>query len=148
MLSIAHGLTGAFIAAKVHNPYISIPIIIAAHFFEDYVPHWDVGQGLTKKIKSHKAAFLEELFTDFPASILLVFFFFQYNQPFSIYPWLGWFFALLPDFIEFPHLFLGWNFTPIKQLAAIHKFFHHSIPNKVIGLIPQILVIILIYFLK
>ena len=148
MLSIAHAATGAFIATKIHNPYLSVPLIIASHFLEDYIPHWDVGQGLTKKIKSHKAAFLQELFTDLPASILIVFFFFQYGQSFSIYPWLGWFVALLPDFIEFPYLFLGWRFTPIKQLAAFHKYFHHSIPDKLRGLLPQLLVLILIYLFK
>lgn len=148
MLSIAHGVTGALIATKIGNPYISIPLIIAAHFIEDYIPHWDVGQGLTKKVKSHKAAFWQELLTDFPASILLVYFFFQYGKPFSILPWLGWFFALLPDFFEFPYMFLGWRFFPIKQLARIHKFFHHSIPNKLLGLLPQILLLTIIYLLR
>ncbi len=148
MLSIAHGLTGAFIATKIPNPYFSVPLIIAAHFLEDYIPHWDVGQGLTKKVKSHKDAFFQELLTDFPASILLVFFFFQFNQPFSWIPWLGWFLALLPDFIEFPYLFLGWRFFPIKQLASIHKFFHRSTPKKLLGLLPQAAVILLIYYFR
>ncbi len=148
MLSIAHAATGAFIATKIHNPYISIPLILASHFLEDFIPHWDVGQGLTKKLKSHQDAFLQELLIDFPASILLVFFIFQFNQPFSIYPWLGWFFALLPDFLEFPYLFLNWRFTPIKELAIFHKFWHHSIPGKVKGLIPQIIVIVLIYIFR
>ncbi len=148
MLSIAHGVTGAFIATKIANPFIAVPLIIASHFIEDYIPHWDVGQGLTKKIKSHKAAFIQELFTDFPASVLLVFFFFQFGQPFSLRPWLGWAIGLLPDFIEFPYLFLGWRFTPVKQLAKIHKFFHHSIPDKLLGLVPQVLLLIILYLLR
>ena len=148
MLSIAHAATGALIATKIENPYISIPLIIITHFIEDYLPHWDVGQGLTKKLKSHKSAFWQELLTDFPASILIVYFFFQYGKPFSILPWLGWFIALLPDFIEFPYMFLGWRFFPIKQLARIHKFFHHSIPDKFLGLLPQILLLIIIYLIR
>lgn len=148
MLSIAHGLTGAFIAVKVHNPYLAIPLIIASHFAEDFIPHWDVGQGLTKKIKKRQDAFIQELLTDFPASVLLVFFFFQSGQPFSPIPWLGWFIALLPDFIEFPYMFLGWRFFPIKQLARIHKFFHHSIPDKLLGLIPQVLLVLILYLLR
>ena len=63
MLSIAHAATGAFIATKVANPALAIPLIIISHFVEDYIPHWDVGQGLTKKIKSHQAAFFQELFS-------------------------------------------------------------------------------------
>lgn len=148
MLSIAHAATGAFIATKIHNPYLSVPLILASHFLEDFIPHWDVGQGLTKKIKSYKDAFIQELLTDFPASILIVFFFFQYGQPFSIYPWLGWFIALLPDFLEFPYLFLNWRFTPIKQFGIFHKFWHHSVPDKVRGLLPQVLVLALIYIFK
>lgn len=148
MLSISHGLTGALIATKISNPLISIPLIIGAHFLEDYIPHWDVGQGLSKKVKSHKSAFYQELFIDLPLSALFVFFFFQYGQDFSLLPWLGWFTALVPDFIEFPYLFLGWRFFPIKQLALIHKFFHRSIPDKFWGLLPQLLVVILIYLLR
>lgn len=148
MLSVAHAATGAFIATKIANPHLAVPLIIASHFLEDYIPHWDVSQGLSKKIKSHKDAFLQELMIDFPASILLVFLFFQYDQPFSWTPWLGWFLALLPDFIEFPYLFLNWRFTPIKQLARFHKFFHHSTPDKVRGLIPQALVLLLIYIFR
>ncbi|MBI1872082.1 hypothetical protein HYS10_01550 [Candidatus Collierbacteria bacterium] len=148
MLSIAHGLTGALIATKVADPLIYIPLITISHFIEDYIPHWDVGQGLTKKIKKHKDAFFQEIFTDFPASLALVYLYFQHGRPLSPLPWLGWFFALLPDFIEFPYLFLGWRFFPIKQLARIHKLFHHSIPNKFLGLLPQILLIIIIYLLR
>ena len=148
MLSIAHAATGAFSATKITNPAFSVPLIVVAHFVEDYILHWDVGQGLTKKIKSHKAAFFQELTIDFPASILIVFFFFQSGQPFSWLPWLGWFVGLLPDFLEFPYLFLGWRFFPIKQLAAIHKYFHHSTPEKIKGLIPQILLLILIYIFR
>jgi hypothetical protein len=48
MLSIAHGSTGALIASKIPNPFISFPIILASHFLEDRIPHWDVGQGLTE----------------------------------------------------------------------------------------------------
>lgn len=148
MLSVAHAATGAFITTKIANPLVAIPLVIASHFLEDYIPHWDVGTGLSKKIKSHKDAFFQELMTDFPASILIVFFFFQSGQPFSWTPWLGWFFGLLPDFIEFPYLFLNWRFTPIKQLARFHKFFHRSIPDKVKGLVPQILVLLLIYVFR
>lgn len=148
MLSIAHGTTGALIASKIPNPLISIPLCLAAHYIEDYIPHWDMGQGLTKKTKSKKAAFLEELFIDFPLSIVLVFFFFQYGKPFSILPWLGWFMALLPDFLEFPYLFLNARFSPIKELADFHSSVHRSTPEKFKGLWPQAVVILMAYLLR
>ncbi len=148
MLSITHATTGSFIAVKIPNLLISLPLIIAAHYAEDYIPHWDIGQGLSKQKKSKKTAFLQELFIDLPLSIILVFFFFQFNQPFNPLIWLGLIFGLLPDFIEFPRLFLKWRFTPIRQLNAFHKYFHNSIPHKIRGLIPQLLIILLIYILR
>jgi hypothetical protein len=143
MLSIAHGTTGALIATKIHNPFISIPLILLSHYLEDYIPHWDVGQGLTKQVKSKKVAFFQELATDLPASIIIVYLFFQAGQSeFNTYAWFGWFTGLLPDFLEFPYLFLNWRFFPFKQQAAFHKKFHRSTTNKLKGLLPQAAVIL------
>jgi hypothetical protein len=148
MLSIAHGPTGAFIASKIPNPFISVPLCIAAHFIEDFVPHWDVGTGLTKKVKSKKSAFLQELFTDFPLSILIVYFFFQHGHPFDWHIWLGWFAALAPDFIEFPHLFLKFDPWPMKYINEFHKSVHHSIPDVIRGVVPQLIVLGVIYLFR
>lgn len=148
MLSIAHGPTGALIASKIGNPYLSIPLILASHFLEDRIPHWDVGQGLTGKTKSKKAAFLQELFFDFPLSILIVYLFFQAGRPFDWRPWLGWFIGLLPDFLEFPYLFLNRRGPLIKKFAAFHTWCHRSTPNRFWGLLPQFLVLLTILLLK
>ena len=149
MLSTAHGPTGAFIASKIKSPLISIPLILITHFAQDYIPHWDVGQGLTKKKKNKKDAFLQELLIDFPLSIIVTYFFFQYGQStFNYRAWMGWFLALLPDFIEFPYLFLGWRFRPLTDFANFHSKMHHSTPKVIKGLIPQVHTLILIYLLK
>ena len=147
MLSIAHGLTGAFIATKIENPLISVPLILAAHYLEDYIPHFDTGTGLTKHLKTKRAAFLQELLLDFPLSILLVYFFFNQHQSLTPLPWLGWFVALFPDLIEFPFLFLNWRFFPLIQLARLHAFVHRSTQNKFAGLLPQLIIILAIFFL-
>jgi hypothetical protein len=148
MLSIAHGTTGALIASKIPNPFISIPLVLLSHYVEDRIPHWDVGQGLTSWKKSRKTAFLQELFFDFPLSIVLVYLIFQLGHPFDWHIWLGWFVGLLPDFIEFPYLFLDMRFTPLKQLAAFHTWCHHSTHDKLLGLLPQLLVILVALLLK
>lgn len=145
MLSIAHAVTGAFLATKLGNPYLAAPLCIGLHFLEDFVPHWDVGTGITKKKKSKKAAFLQELLIDFPLSIALVYFIFGYGRPFSILPWIGWFFTLLPDFIEFPRLFLNVRFPIIDHIHAIHKSVHRSTPNIFVGLTPQLILILMVY---
>lgn len=148
MLSIAHGPTGALIASKIPNPVISIPLILASHYLEDRIPHWDVGQGLSSQRKRKRSAFLQELFFDFPLSIVLVYLFFQAGRPFDWRPWLGWFVGLLPDFIEFPYLFLNHRGFLIKKFAAFHTWSHRSTPNKFWGLLPQVLVLLLILLLK
>jgi len=155
MLSVAHGTTGALIATLIPNPLISTPLILIAHFVQDHIPHWDFGQGLTKKIKSKKISFFQELLIDLPATIILVYLWFPPTSGLqgpslqvNYLAFYGLFIALLPDFLEFPYLFLNWKFWPIKQLAHFHNSVHQSIPNKIKGLWPQALVLLLVYLLK
>ncbi|MBP7768684.1 hypothetical protein KA082_02515, partial [Candidatus Woesebacteria bacterium] len=61
MLSIPHALTGAFIASKFSNPLIYIPAAIAAHYLQDWIPHWDVGTGLSKGTRKRSTAIMLEL---------------------------------------------------------------------------------------
>lgn len=149
MLSIAHGTTGALLAVALQNPIIAAPACMALHFLEDYVPHWDVGTGITKKKKTKLRSFLEELFFDFPLSIGLVYLFFQHgHQGFNTLAWLGWFFALLPDFIEFPRLFLNQRNKPLEIFHSLHKAVHRSTPDVFVGLTPQIVLIAIVYILS
>jgi len=149
MLSIAHGTTGALIATKIPNPLISTPLILATHFLQDHISHWDFGQGLTKKIKSKKIAFFQELLIDFPLSIILVYFWFSSDlKQINSLAFYGWFIALLPDFLEFPHLFFNWRFWPLDQIAQFHNRVHNSTPEKFKGLWPQALTLLLVYLLK
>ena len=148
MLSVAHATTGAFISKKIAPLYISLPLALASHYLEDAIPHWDVGQGLTKGHTSKKQAFWRELLVDFPLSIILVYFLFQAGHPFELRIWLGWFVGLLPDFIEFPKNFLTWQPWPIRQLNDFHGRFHHSTPRIFYGLVPQIALLVLFYFFR
>lgn len=142
MLSIVHGPTGAFIARLISNPVLSTPLILASHYLTDRVPHWDVGQGITDKKKCKTVSFFQELFFDFPLSILLTYLIFQINKPLDYHIWFGWFVGLLPDFIEFPRLFLGKHFKILESHHRFHKWFHISTPSKFWGLLPQIILIL------
>lgn len=148
MLSIAHGPTGAFISSKISNPLISIPLILASHYLQDRIPHWDVGQGITNGTKNKTRSFLQELFFDFPLSIIITYFIFQYHKEFNLHIWLGWFVGLLPDFIEFPRLFLKKRFPALEFHHRFHKWFHVSTPDKFWGTIPQIIVLLAILYFK
>ena len=144
MLSIAHTATGAFIAAKIPNPLISIPLILASHYLEDYIVHWDVGTGLSKGLKKKSDAFKHEI-VDLIISFLFIYFLFQANQTTINYQvWMGAFVSLIPDFVEAPKNFFKWEPKWLKPFNDFHGNFHNSTPNIIKGLTPQIILLILI----
>src|SRR5690554_6365101 len=105
MLSLAHTATGALIATKIPNPLISVPLILASHYLQDAILHWDVGTGLSNGTRKKKDAFNYELI-DLALSFIFIYFFFQ--QPSSTLnysAWLGAFVSLIPDFLEAPRNF-------------------------------------------
>lgn len=148
MLSIAHALTGAFIATKVHNPLLAVPLILASHYIEDWVLHWDVGTGLTKGTRKIHTAILLEL-GDLALTGILLYSFFQSGQTmFQTSAWLGGIIALLPDFLEAPRNFLHYNPFWLKPFNDFHHNFHHSTPNILLGLFPQVVVLAIIFFFR
>lgn len=150
MLSISHALTGAFIAVKVGNPYLAIPLIILSHYLEDAVPHWDVGTGLGKGTKSSRDAFRHELID---LALAIIFLFVYFHPPLTPLSSLlsapaiwGALFALLPDFLEAPRNFLSFEPRWLAPLNRFHHSFHHSIPRMLDGLAPQLLLLTLLWF--
>lgn len=163
MLSISHAATGAFIAVKVGNPYIAIPLILASHYAQDAVPHWDVGTGLGNGSKSRRSALLGEI-PDIILAGILVLAMYPYaisvlthplDLPSTIYhlspvltPIWGAFFGLVPDFLEAPRNF--WKSEPwfLSWVNRFHHMFHHSIPRPLDGLAPQFLLLILLWYFR
>lgn len=148
MLSISHSLTGAFIATKIPQPAIYIPLVLASHYLEDWIPHWDVGTGLSNGSRKKSTAIILELI-ELSISIYLVYFFWQNATPMTlIHAGVGAFTGLLPDFMEAPRNFLKWEPAFLKPFNNFHGKFHHSTPNMILGLTPQILLVIMIYLLR
>ena len=75
MLSIPHTLTGAFIASKLPHPALYIPLTVSMHYLQDWIPHWDVGTGLSSGKRKRTTAIFLELF-DLAFSIGLIYYFF------------------------------------------------------------------------
>lgn len=155
MLSISHAVTGAFIAVKVTNPALAIPLILLSHYLEDAVPHWDVGTGLTKGTKSPRSAIQHEVIDLALAAILVLVFFpppsYQLSSLFSLFlqpPIWGAALGLLPDFLEAPRNF--WKTEPVwlAPLNRFHASFHHSIPRPLDGLAPQFILLTILWFLR
>jgi len=147
MLSLAHATTGAFVAAKLGHPLLYVPLAIGLHYLQDWIPHWDVGTGLSNGTRKKKTAVRLE-FVDLALTAGLIYLLWQQGQPLNYYIWIGAFAGLLPDFLEAPRNFLGWEPKFLKPINNFHGKFHHSIPHMVYGLAPQVVVLIAIGLLR
>lgn len=146
MLSISHTLTGAFIASKLPSPALYIPLTLASHYLEDWIPHWDVGTGLSNGKRKRVTAIILEL-GELAISFGLLYFIWQAGRPtIQWHIWIAAFVALIPDFLEAPRNFLKWEPSFIKPFNNFHGLFHHSTMHKVVGLLPQIILVLAIVF--
>src|SRR5258708_11606029 len=148
MLSISHSLTGAFIATHLPHPVLYVPLIFASHYLEDWIPHWDVGTGLSSGKRRRETAIVLEL-GELIITFILIYLFWQYGHAaLNLNAWLGAGIALTPDFLEAPRNFLKWEPRIIRPLNELHGMFHHSTPNMLFGLAPQIIVVATIFWLR
>lgn len=151
MLSIPHSLTGAFIASKLPHPLLYIPLTLGMHYLCDWIPHWDVGTGLSSGKRKRSTAFILE-FVDLGITAFFVYWFFirgsNTTNLASFHIWMGALAGLAPDLIEAPRNFLKWEPWFIKPFNDLHGAFHHSTHHIWIGLAPQIILVMLIWFLK
>lgn len=156
MLSISHAATGAFIAVKIGNPLLAIPLILLSHYLEDAVPHWDAGTGLGSGKKTRSDAIKHGIIDLILAGLVVLAFYpsvFSHLSPatfdlVSLTPIWGAFFGLLPDFLEAPRNFLKYEPVFLKPLNKFHHLFHHSIPRAIDGLAPQILLLIILWIFR
>ena len=137
MLLVTHAVAGAVVATKINNPIISLPLVFGLHFLMDAVPHWDLGVGFKQRSKATN--FFLAL-TDGCVGIGLVFWLFQLFRPFNLTPWLGMTVSLLPDFLEAPSLFLGFQIIPALDHVHSHLF-HRDQKSVFWGLLPQVAII-------
>ncbi|MFZ2199576.1 MAG: hypothetical protein WAV40_02220 [Microgenomates group bacterium] len=157
MLSISHAATGAFIAVKIGNPWLAIPLILLSHYLEDAIPHWDAGTGLGSGKKTRLDAFNHGVI-DLALAGLVVLAMYYSRFPivpnladasvWNFAPYWGAFFGLLPDFLEAPRNFLHYEPWFLKPLNKFHHSFHHSIPRMIDGLAPQLLLLTILWFFR
>lgn len=134
--------------ATTLHPILVLPTIFVTHYLEDWIPHWDVGTGLSSGKRKRQTAILLEL-GELGISAILLYFFFQVGHENIVWgAWLGGFIALIPDFLEAPRNFLHWEPKLIRPLSDLHHTFHHSTPNILIGMAPQLLLWWIIWWLR
>lgn len=155
MLSIPHSLTGAFIASKLPHPLLYVPLTVGMHYLCDWIPHWDVGTGLSSGKRKRSTAILLE-FVDLGITAVLIYWFFfdgpssavSLSDPRTVHIWMGALMGIAPDLVEAPRNFLKWEPWFIKPLNDIHGAFHHSTPNMLVGLTPQVVLVMFLWLLK
>jgi hypothetical protein len=148
MLSIPHTLTGAFIASKLPNPAIYIPLTLGMHYFQDWIPHWDFGTGLSSGKRKVVTAIFFEIIELIVSAYLIYYFFKDFDQTLQPHIWFGALVGISPDLVESPRNFLKWEPWFIKPFNKFHGMFHNSTHNMIIGLIPQVLVVLLVWLLR
>lgn len=138
MLSLSHGLTGAFFASRFSSPFVYVPLALASHYLEDWIPHWDVGTGLSSGKRKRSTALFLGLIDLFLTFAVVWWLWSSLSSEKMIHIVAGMFVGLLPDFLEAPRNFLGWEPKFLRKINEFHESFHFSIPNIVLGLLPQI----------
>ena len=147
MLSIPHSLTGAFLASTVPTPYLYIPGALAFHYLQDWVPHWDFGTGLSTGKRTKRTAILLELGELVVTAGLIYVLFQRSHAEIQYHIWIGALAGILPDFIEAPRNFFKWEPFFLKPLNEFHGLFHTSTHNILVGLLPQVLTVAVIFWL-
>ncbi|TSC54159.1 MAG: Uncharacterized protein LiPW16_127 [Microgenomates group bacterium LiPW_16] len=137
MTATTHSLVGASIGKLLPNPYFSIPLAIVSNFLMDLIPHWDTGTGWRNRPK---------ILTFFATGIDVVLGLFLSFLVFgkttdSLYLISVVFAATLPDWLEAPYLFLGWDFPPFSWFYKFQSKFHNKngLPW---GIITQLIIVV------
>ncbi len=146
MLLTPHTFVGVTIASQIPNPFISVPLSFFMHFLGDKVPHWDFFSN-TKKEERLKGWRILAILVDFGFAIALGMFFTLYalwvknSSALALNIFLSAMASNLPDALEAPHVFLGFNDRFSRSLLYVqHKMqFQAPLPW---GIISQVLVVL------
>ncbi|MDR0463414.1 MAG: hypothetical protein LBG64_04310 [Pseudomonadales bacterium] len=147
MMSITHAVSGAYIASVLPNPLLYVPLALACHYAQDFIPHWDFGTGIKKGVRSIKATFMFALIDLIIAALLIMIFWQQTPFDFNIHIWMGAFAGIFPDLMEAPTTFLGMKMKFLRPLAHLHDVVHHSTTSIAWGILPQLLIIVTVGYL-
>lgn len=155
MLSLAHATTGAVIATHIGNPILAIPIILATHYLEDAVCHYDAGTGLSSGRKTRRTALILGIIDLILAALFVLYLYppastslstlLSHLSSLSVF---GAFVGLIPDFLEAPRNFLHYEPKWLKPINKFHASFHHSIPDIAAGLAPQVILLTLLWIFR
>ncbi len=120
MLETPHALVGMVLAATIPNPWVSLPLAFLSHFLVDMLPHWN-WQPDTRPL-SLLGIVLDLILLEIILARL------SFQSPLQLNLAAGAFFAILPDLVEAPHIFLGFNNRYLKKLYDFQKSIQNRAP--------------------
>lgn len=123
MILSTHALVGAAIGAKIHNPWLIIPIVIVIHFFLDGLRH---GEYFDSRIATVKNTWWK-ITLDLSLGLFIIFgfiYFGNHNTANIINILIGSFFSMFPDLLTV----IFYCNPNIKILAKIKNF--HSLAHR------------------
>jgi len=130
MLETPHALVGMVVAATIPNPLISLPLACLSHFAVDMLPHWNW------EPNTRPLSLLGIVLDLILLEIITVYFVARSPQPMILAA--GSFFAILPDLLEAPHIFFGFNNHYLQKLFKFQKSIQNKAPV-LPGVITQLL---------
>ncbi len=130
MLETPHALVGMVVVAAIPNPLVGLPLAFLSHFAVDMLPHWN-WEPNTRPL-SLLGIGLDLILLE----ILIGYLAFQ--SPLQLILVGGAFFAILPDLLEAPYIFFGFNNRYIKKLTLFQKSIQNRAPI-LPGIITQLL---------
>lgn len=130
MLETPHALVGMAVVTLIPNPLISLPLVLISHFIVDMLPHWNWKPD-TRPL-SLLGIILDLILLESIAVYLIV----RSSQPIILAA--GSFFAILPDLLEAPHIFLGFENKYLQKLLRFQKGLQNNV-SVLPGIITQVL---------
>ncbi len=116
MTATGHAIIGTVIAAKVGNPALAVPIVLASHVAADAFPHWN--EATSVKGKNRIGAIIEaasDVVIGFVLSYLIITLLFPQTN-------LAYAFLIIVVAQSFDWLTAPWQFFGIKLFKPFYKF--------------------------
>jgi hypothetical protein len=132
-----------------YSPLDAFLLGVFSHFILDAIPHWDYNLDILSQGFKMKPIIKDSLrlALDFLIGFLLIFFFFQWLEPFNFILWSAALGAITPDILHNLE-----NFWKTKTLSLFSKFHHwchckKDLNNAFLGIIIQLFVITVFIYL-
>jgi len=130
VLETPHALVGMVIVAAIPNPLVGLLLAFLSHFAVDMLPHWNW------EPNARPLSLLGIVLDLILLEILTIYFVARSPQPLILAA--GSFLAILPDLLEAPQIFLGFENKYLQKLLQFQKIIQNKVPV-LPGILTQIL---------